>query len=54
MLLERWFYCGLDIRGENKMFLEIWFYCEFRYKWSKIKCYCYEDLIVGLDISVVK
>lgn len=50
MLLERLLYC----RGENKMFLEIWLYCEFRYKWSKTKCHCYEDLIVGLDTSVAK
>lgn len=54
MLLERLLYCGLNTRGENKMFLEIWLYCEFRYKWSKTKCHCYEDFIVGLDTSVAK
>lgn len=54
MLLERLLYCGLDTRGENKMLLEIWLYCEFRYKWSKTKCHCYEDLIVGLDTSGAK
>lgn len=36
------------------MLLERLLYCEFRYKWSKTKCHCYEDLIVSLDTSVAK